>query len=81
MSSSGRIYLISTDSNTLRLSAFDFSVGLSTITPAYYKYFGSSPAVVATILVFDSTYSSVYIGGQTGGSPSITKLSLSAGTY
>ena len=80
MSSSGRIFLITTEASTLRVSAFDFSVGLSSITPVYYNYFGPSPALVGSSYVFDSIYSSVYIGGTTSGLPSVTKIMLNSGS-
>ena len=40
MTSANKIYIVSSQSNSLRVAGFTFNAGATTITPNYYNKFG-----------------------------------------
>eukprot|EP00347_Sterkiella_histriomuscorum_P002815 403366702 len=81
MSSANKIYLISTESNRVLVSAFTFDSTVTVITPIYYKSHGSaSKPLVGFQMTIKSDRSAFYISGSCNQEPAFMKVKLSDGT-
>jgi hypothetical protein len=80
MSSTNRIYLTSSESNRIRISAFDYSSGLSTFAAVYSKKLGLVTRNYSGRYIHYLTLSNyAYITGQISSQIGVARIDLSTG--
>ncbi len=78
--SNSRIYIVSSESNTIKVSCFTFNPASSSISPTYYRSYGSaSVPFIGVVTVFDWTSDFIYVGGSVDDRPAMTKIAMSTG--
>lgn len=81
ITSSNKIYVFSSESNMLKVSAFTLDLTSTQISPTYYQSYGSATETfVGTSIAYTSAIDYAYVVGNINNLLSITKIKLSDGT-